>query len=74
MDGAGEKAGAIVDPTTWSRARDLGVNLGAKLAANDSHDAFEKLGDLVATGPTFTNVNDFRAIIVRSRHERFHAP
>ena len=74
VEGAGEKAGAIVDPTTWSRARDLGVNLGAKLAANDSHDAFEKLGDLVATGPTFTNVNDFRAIIVRSRHERFHAP
>lgn len=74
VDGAGEMAGALVDPTTWTRAREAGVNLGAMLAANDSHHAFERLGDLVATGPTFTNVNDFRAIIVRSRHERYHAP
>lgn len=74
VDGIGEAAGALVDPGTWMRARAAGVNLGAMLAANDSHNAFERLGDLVATGPTFTNVNDFRAIIVRSGHERFHAP
>jgi len=74
VDGFGEMAGAIIDPTTWTRAREQGVNLGAMLATNDSHTAFEKLGDLVATGPSFTNVNDFRAIIVRSRKERFHAP
>lgn len=74
VDGMGEVAGALVDPSTWTRARAEGVNLGAMLAANDSHHAFERLGDLVATGPTFTNVNDFRAIIVRSRHERYHAP
>ncbi|WP_416897676.1 MAG: glycerate kinase type-2 family protein [Minwuia sp.] len=74
VDGLGEAAGALIDPTTWIRAQKAGVDLGAALAANDSHRAFEALGDLVATGPTFTNVNDFRAIIVRSRHERFHAP
>ena len=74
VDGIGEAAGALVDPGTWMRARAAGVDLGAMLAANDSHNAFERLGDLVATGPTFTNVNDFRAIIVRSGHERFHAP
>jgi glycerate 2-kinase len=74
VDGAGEMAGAMIDPGTWTRARERGIDLGEMLAANDSHRAFERLGDLVATGPTFTNVNDFRAIIVRSRHERFHAP
>ncbi|WP_417513310.1 glycerate kinase type-2 family protein [Minwuia sp.] len=74
VDGSGEAAGALVDATVWQRARDARISLGAMLAANDSHACFEALGDLVATGPTFTNVNDFRAIIVRSRRERFHAP
>ena len=74
VDGSGEAAGAIVDPTTWMRARATGVDLGRALAENDTHDAFERLGDLVATGPTFTNVNDFRAIIVRSRAGKYHAP
>lgn len=74
VDGAGEAAGALVDPTTWFRAREAGIDLGRALAENDTHTAFEKLGDLVATGPTFTNVNDFRAIIIRSRAGKFHAP
>ena len=74
VDGAGEAAGAIVDPSTWFRAREAGIDLGRALAENDTHRAFERLGDLVATGPTFTNVNDFRAIIIRSRAGKFHAP
>ncbi|PJK27528.1 glycerate kinase type-2 family protein [Minwuia thermotolerans] len=74
VDGAGEAAGAIVDPSTRFRAREAGIDLGRALADNDTHRAFERLGDLVATGPTFTNVNDFRAIIIRSRAGKFHAP
>ncbi|MEC9345559.1 MAG: glycerate kinase [Pseudomonadota bacterium] len=65
VDGVGEAAGAFVDPTTPVRARAAGVDLGAALADNDSNGAFARLGDLLVTPPTLTNVNDFRAIIVR---------
>ena len=65
VDGAEEVAGAIVAPDTLARAAALGVNAKARLADNDGHGFFEALGDQVITGPTLTNVNDFRAILIR---------
>ncbi len=64
IDGAREVAGAIIDPTTQSRARSLRIDIHHILANNDAHTMFEQLGDQVVTGPTLTNVNDFRAILV----------
>ena len=64
IDGAEEVAGAIVTPDTLARARAAGLNPRAVLAANDAHSLFEALGDQVITGPTLTNVNDFRAVLV----------
>jgi glycerate 2-kinase len=61
---ADDPAGAYVDGTTSRRGRQLGLDAAAFLANNDSTGFFTRLGDLVAPGPTFTNVNDFRAIIV----------
>ena len=67
-DGGGgsatDPAGAIVDGQTAERAQKLGLVPAAFLADNDSTGFFERLGDLLETGPTFTNVNDFRAIVV----------
>jgi hydroxypyruvate reductase len=59
-----DPAGAFIDATTLPRAEDLGLDPAAFLAENDSTGFFERLGDLLQPGPTFTNVNDFRAIIV----------
>jgi glycerate 2-kinase len=64
VDGAEEIAGAYVGPTTVARAFAIGINPAASLAANDGHGFFQALGDSVITGPTLTNVNDFRAILV----------
>ncbi len=64
IDGPEEIAGAFIDPTTFERARSLGIDLAARLADNDGHAVFEALGDQLITGPTLTNVNDFRAIVV----------
>jgi hydroxypyruvate reductase len=64
IDGVGDNAGAFADPTTVARARERGLEPSAYLAAHDSYDFFAALGDLVLTGPTRTNVNDFRAILV----------
>jgi hydroxypyruvate reductase len=61
---ASDPAGAFVDGSTASRARALGLDPAAFLADNNSTAFFSALGDLVAPGPTFTNVNDFRAIVV----------
>lgn len=61
---ASDPAGAFVDGTTASRARALGLDPAAFLADNNSTAFFSALGDLVTPGPTFTNVNDFRAIVV----------
>jgi hydroxypyruvate reductase len=61
---ADDPAGAIVDGTTASRAHRIGLDPAAFLANNDSTGFFSRLGDLVSPGPTYTNVNDFRAIIV----------
>ncbi|MGF1658934.1 MAG: glycerate kinase [Rubrimonas sp.] len=63
-DGAEEVAGAICGPDTLARAGALGLSARARLADNDAHAFFEALGDQLVTGPTLTNVNDFRAILV----------
>jgi glycerate 2-kinase len=62
--GTDDPAGAFIDSTTLSRARALGLDPALFLAENDSNGFFARLGDLVTPGPTFTNVNDFRAILV----------
>lgn len=64
IDGAEEVAGAIVRPETPARAAAAGRSLTEALAANDGHGFFEALGDQVVTGPTLTNVNDFRVILI----------
>lgn len=64
IDGTQDNAGAIITPQTLDRARDLGLDAAGYLANNDAYGFFEKLGDLVFTGPTLTNVNDFRAIVI----------
>jgi hydroxypyruvate reductase len=61
---ATDPAGALVDGATASRAHALGLDPAAFLADNDSTGFFRQLGDLLAPGPTYTNVNDFRAILV----------
>ena len=65
IDGTEDNAGALVTPDTSVRARAAGEDAAARLAANDAYAFFAALGDLVMTGPTLTNVNDFRAILVR---------
>ncbi len=64
IDGSEDNAGAVVTPDTLARARALGLDAKAGLANNDAYDFFARLDDLVVTGPTFTNINDFRAILV----------
>lgn len=64
VDGSEENAGAEIGPGTLARGRDAGVDAQAMLEANDAYTFFETAGGLVVTGPTFTNVNDFRAILV----------
>lgn len=63
IDGTEDAAGAMVFPDTLARARRLGLDPHAHLRANQSYTFFERLGDLVITGPTRTNVNDFRVIL-----------
>lgn len=65
IDGSEDNAGAFVDGGTASRMRQAGIDPQAALANNDAYSAFESIGDLFVTGPTGTNVNDFRAIIIR---------
>ena len=64
VDGLEEIAGAYLAPDTLARAWASGINPRSSLAVNDGHGFFEALGDSVVTGPTLTNVNDFRAILV----------
>jgi hydroxypyruvate reductase len=64
IDGSETNAGAFLSPDALARARNLGLDARAALAGNDSYSFFEKLGTLVVTGPTRTNVNDFRAILL----------
>jgi hydroxypyruvate reductase len=64
IDGVGPHAGALLTPTSLARARALGLNPQALLDAHDSASFFQPLGDLLVPGPTFTNVNDFRALLI----------
>jgi glycerate 2-kinase len=64
VDGTEEVAGALIGPDTLRRGTQLGVDAAAALADNDGHSFFATLGDQVITGPTLTNVNDFRAVLV----------
>jgi hydroxypyruvate reductase len=64
IDGVEDNAGAIVTPSTLARAQGLGLKAQDFLDANDAYNFFKPLGDLVVPGPTFTNVNDFRAVLV----------
>ncbi|MDP2057768.1 MAG: MOFRL family protein, partial [Thiobacillus sp.] len=64
IDGSEDNAGALIGPDTLARARAQGLNAQKLLAAHDSHGFFSALGDLVLTGPTRTNVNDYRALLV----------
>jgi hydroxypyruvate reductase len=70
VDGQEEIAGAIVAPDTLARAWKAGLRPVDSLARNDGHGFFGALGDAVVTGPTLTNVNDFRAILVTERTMR----
>jgi len=64
VDGAEEIAGAVLTPDTLERAWGQGLNPRSYLDNNDAHTFFQTLGDSVITGPTLTNVNDFRAVLI----------
>ena len=64
IDGVEDNAGAQVAPDTLARAAALGLKITDHLQRNDAYGYFSALGDLVVTGPTHTNVNDFRAVLV----------
>jgi glycerate 2-kinase len=64
IDGTEDNAGAIVFPNTIARAAAAGVAVREALTENDGYGFFAAAGDLVVTGPTLTNVNDFRAILL----------
>ncbi len=64
IDGVEDNAGAWVLPDTLARAQRLGLKIDAYLRRNDAYSFFATLGDLLRTGPTFTNVNDFRAVLI----------
>jgi hydroxypyruvate reductase len=64
IDGTEDAAGAIITPNTLTRARAAGLDPRAVLTGHDSYTLFEATGDLIKTGPTLTNVNDIRAILI----------
>jgi glycerate 2-kinase len=66
IDGSEDNAGALLLPDTVARAVVAGIDLRARLTENDAYSVFAALGDLVVTGPTRTNVNDFRAILIEA--------
>ncbi|RTR07032.1 glycerate kinase type-2 family protein [Halomonas nitroreducens] len=68
IDGSEDNAGAVFGPGCWTRMRSLGLDPDAYLSRNDAYTFFEALDDLIMTGPTRTNVNDFRAILVLPRN------
>jgi hydroxypyruvate reductase len=67
IDGTEDAAGAVIGPDTLARARALGLDPAKHLAENNAYLFFKALGDLVVTGPTGTNVNDFRAVLIEGR-------
>ena len=64
IDGVEDNAGALLTPDTLARAVALGLKASEFLDRNDAYNFFKPLGDLVVSGPTFTNVNDFRALLI----------
>lgn len=64
VDGAAEVAGALIGPQTLAHALRAGIDATAALARNDAHSFFAAVGGQIVTGPTLTNVNDFRAILI----------
>jgi glycerate 2-kinase len=64
IDGTEDAAGALVTPDTLARARQAGLDPVAMLDGHDSYTLFDRIGDLIRTGPTLTNVNDFRAVLI----------
>ncbi len=74
VDGAEEIAGAIVTPDTLARAAVRGIDAKQSLAENDGHGFFQALGDQIVTGPTLTNVNDFRAILITEATGKISSP
>lgn len=64
LDGSENNAGALITPDSLIRAKKIGLNAASSLDNNDAYTFFEQLNDLVITGPTYTNVNDYRAILV----------
>lgn len=64
IDGTEDAAGATIDPSTLARARAAGLDARGMLLGHDSYSFFAGLGDLLVTGPTLTNVNDFRAVLI----------
>ncbi|NKM57691.1 DUF4147 domain-containing protein [Rhizobium anhuiense] len=64
IDGTEDAAGAVVTPDTLERGLKKGLDARAHLASHDSYSFFDEIGDLVKTGPTLTNVNDIRAILI----------
>ena len=67
IDGSEKNAGAILTPDMLHKAKCAGIDVKARLADNDAYSVFAALDDLVVTGPTLTNVNDFRAVLVTRR-------
>ena len=64
IDGTEDNAGEIITPDSLSRAKNQGLSIELAQEKNDSYNFFRCIDDLVVTGPTFTNVNDFRAILI----------
>ena len=64
IDGSENNAGALITPDTLARAEAAGLDAKAMLADNDPYTFFKGIGDLLMTGPTLTNVNDFRAVLI----------
>jgi hydroxypyruvate reductase len=74
VDGSQDIAGALIGPGTLARAAMLGRVPRDALANNDAHGFFNALGLSVVTGPTLTNVNDFRAVLVEGGSEALRPP
>lgn len=67
IDGSEDNAGAVISPQCWQRAREARLSIAEAMTNNDAYTFFAALNDLIVTGPTRTNVNDFRAILIEPR-------
>jgi hydroxypyruvate reductase len=64
IDGSADAAGAVISPDTLTRAQSIGLSVRSSLDRHDCYNFFAAMGDLMVTGPTLTNVNDFRAVLI----------